>query len=81
MLQEQIAVVKIVKDSQGEHRREMTLPSPVWDKIVSGEHKEANTTWELQKPIKMPPPSIEETELLGSEVNEKQKPGPKPKNK
>jgi len=63
----QIAVTKIIRTPQGEVTRNMMLDESVWEKIVSGDAKEANTTWKLRE---VAPVVTKETELLKKEMKE-----------
>lgn len=47
---EQIAVVKIVKNKNGEIRRNMFLDKKSWEHIVKNGSQDADTIFELRKP-------------------------------
>lgn len=63
---EQIAVVKITKESGREVRRNMTLPKNIWEQILSI-NPEGNTTYELRK---VEPVTLKETHLIEKEIKE-----------
>lgn len=60
---EQIAVVKIMKTSNGEVRRNMMLPKNIWENIVK-ENPDKDVTWELRK---ITPVIAKETKIIQPE--------------